>query len=189
MTSISPHTAAPRIAADDPASAGRVVWDPVVRLFHWTVVAGCLFNFIVDDGKLAHRWVGYAVAAALAIRILWGFVGPRHARFADFLPRRDALRSYIFDSLQFRERRYVGHNPLGAVMIVVLMGLLAAISLTGWMTTLPAFQKAHWLEEVHETFANLLLPLVVVHVIGVLYGSLRHGENLVKAMITGRKRA
>lgn len=189
MTSPS-HSTPIHAPSDDAArSAGVMTWDPVVRLFHWAVVAGCLFNFIVDDGKLAHRWVGYTVAAVLAIRILWGFVGTRHARFADFVPGWETLRGYMRDSLRFRERRYAGHNPLGAVMILALMVLLALITLTGWMTTLETFRRAHWLEEVHEVFANLLLPLVGIHVGGILYGSLRHGENLVKAMITGRKRA
>ncbi|MBS4046281.1 MAG: cytochrome b/b6 domain-containing protein [Alphaproteobacteria bacterium] len=178
-----------RLPHDDASrNLGVMTWDPVVRLFHWIVVAGCLFNFVLDDGKLAHRWAGYAVAAALVIRILWGFVGTRHARFADFVPSWQTLRTYSLDSLRFRERHYQGHNPLGAVMILALMALLAIISLTGWMTTLEAFRRAHWLEEVHEAFANLLLPLVGIHVAGVLYGSLRHGENLVKAMMTGRKR-
>ncbi len=189
MTSPSPSPHIHILDADAAGRAGPMTWDPVVRLFHWTVVAGCLFNFVLDDGKLAHRWVGYIVAAALAIRILWGFVGTRHARFADFVPSRQTLRTYILDSLQFRERRHQGHNPLGAVMILAMMALLALIALTGWMTTLETFHRAHWLEEVHEAFANLLLPLVGLHVAGVLYGSLRHGENLVKAMITGRKRA
>lgn len=175
--------------ADNDLRKERLVWDPVVRLFHWTVVAACLFNFVIDDGKLAHRWAGYIVAGALVIRILWGFVGTQHARFSDFVPRRETLRRYILDSLQFREHRHVGHNPLGAVMILALMALLALIAMSGWMTTWDIFTRVKWLEEVHEAFANLLLPLVAVHVAGVLYGSLRHGENLVKAMITGRKRA
>jgi cytochrome b len=182
--SATPHSPSAAV----PLHEDQAVWDPVVRLFHWTVVAGCLVNFILDDGKLVHRWVGYTVAAALAIRILWGFVGTRHARFSDFVPGRTRLRRYVLAALQFREPRHRGHNPLGAVMILALMTMLGLIALTGWMTTLDSFHRAHWLEEVHEAFANLLLPLVAVHVLGVLYGSLRHGENLIKAMITGRKR-
>ncbi|WP_341898902.1 cytochrome b/b6 domain-containing protein [Ferrovibrio terrae] len=174
---------------DSSGQAERPVWDFVVRLFHWTVVAGCLINFVIDDGKLVHRWVGYTIAGALVIRILWGFVGSRHARFRDFIPSWTRLRRYGLAALAFREPRHVGHNPLGAVMILALMALLALIALSGWMTTWDIFTRAKWLEEVHEAFANLLLPLVAVHVAGVLYGSLRHGENLVKAMITGRKRA
>jgi cytochrome b len=166
----------------------RPVWDPVVRIFHWLVVAGCTLNFILDDGKLVHRYVGYTIAGALTVRILWGFVGSRHARFSHFVPGRETLRRYVTSALRFREPRYLGHNPLGGVMVVALMILLALIATTGWMTTLDGFHRAKWLEEVHEALANLLLPLVALHVLGVLYASLRHGENLVKAMITGRKR-
>lgn len=164
------------------------VWDPLVRLFHWTVVIGCFANFILEEGKLAHRWIGYAVGIALVIRLVWGFIGTQHARFADFVPSAEALRSYIRDSLLFREARFVGHNPLGAVMILALMTLLGLIAFSGWMTTWDVFYRVKWVKEVHEAFANLLLPLVGLHVLGVLYGSLRHGENLAKAMITGLKR-
>lgn len=166
----------------------RKVWDPLVRFFHWTVVIGCLANFVLEEGKLAHRWVGYVVGIVLMVRLVWGFIGTRHARFSDFIPSRMVLRRYIRDSLLFREARHVGHNPLGAVMIVALMTLLALITLSGWMTTWDMFYRVKWIEKLHEAFANLLLPLVGIHVLGVLYGSLRHGENLVRAMITGRKR-
>ena len=72
------------------------VWDPVVRLFHWSVVAGCVLNLAVfTDGKGAHRWIGYAVAVALLIRVVWGFVGTRYARFADFVPRPSGLVAYL----------------------------------------------------------------------------------------------
>ena len=164
------------------------VWDPVVRLFHWTVVAGCSINLLLDDGRLVHRWVGYAVAVTLLVRLVWGFVGSRHARFGDFVPDRTTLRGYVADTLRGRERRYLGHNPLGALMIMTLMAVVAVVSLTGWLLTLDAYWGSEMLEEVHEAFANAIVPLVAVHVAGVLYGSLRHGENLVRAMVTGRKR-
>jgi cytochrome b len=171
-------------------TAGRVVrvWDPVVRLFHWTVVAGCAVNMVLDDGKLVHRWVGYAVALALAIRLVWGLIGTRHARFTDFVPGWTELKVYIAAAIRFREPRHLGHNPLGAVMILALMAMLAGVSVTGWMMTLDRFWGSHLMEEIHESFANGILLLAAVHVLGVLYGSLRHGENLIRAMVTGLKR-
>lgn len=171
-------------------ATGRAVrvWDPVVRIFHWTVVTGCAVNMVLDDGKLVHRWVGYAVALALAIRLVWGIIGTRHARFTDFVPGWAELKAYIADAIRFREPRHLGHNPLGAVMILALMAALAGVSMTGWMMTLDQFWGSHFLEEVHESFANGILLLAAVHVLGVLYGSLRHGENLIRAMVTGLKR-
>ena len=110
-------------------SAGEnsvMVWDPVVRIFHWTVVAGCLANlFILED--LAHEVIGYVVAAALAVRIVWGFVGTPYARFNDFVPGPRRLREYLTLLARGREPRRLGHNPAAAVMMLVLMALLAAI--------------------------------------------------------------
>src|SRR4051794_16076275 len=132
------------------------VWDPVVRIFHWTVVAGCLANlFIVEDGKLAHQVIGYAVAAVLVVRVVWGFVGTRYARFNDFVPGPRRLREYLTLVARGREPRQLGHNPAAAaVMMLVLMTLLAAVSVTGWMTTLDAFWGVEWVEELHEGVAE-----------------------------------
>ena len=85
-----------------------LVWDRVVRYFHWIVVAGCVLNLaIFTDGKAAHRWIGYAVALALAIRVVWGFVGTRYARFADFIPGPSALLDYLKALLQGKEPRFL----------------------------------------------------------------------------------
>jgi cytochrome b len=165
------------------------VWDPVVRIFHWTVVAGCILNlFIVDDDDLAHQIIGYIVAIVLAVRVFWGFVGTRHARFSDFVPTPRALIDYVSLALQGREPRHVGHNPAAAVMMLTLMGLLAVVSLTGWMSTLDMFWGVEWVEELHEGAAEAILWLALIHTAAALYESLRHGENLVWAMVTGRKR-
>src|SRR5579864_8246512 len=91
----------------DPGSVR--VWDPVVRLFHWTVVAGCAINLIVEEGNLFHRAVGYVVAAAVAVRVVWGFAGAGHARFADFIPTPAALVRYIRQLVSRREPRFIGH--------------------------------------------------------------------------------
>lgn len=166
-----------------------MVWDPLVRLFHWTVVAGCVVNsFVFEDGKTVHRYVGYVVAAALVIRILWGFVGTAHARFTDFVPGPGRLIAYLRAMLAGREPRHVGHNPAASVMILTLMALLAAVSVTGWMLTLDAYFGEEWLEDLHELIANAILGLAVIHVLAAIYESMRHRENLILAMITGRKR-
>lgn len=166
------------------------VWDPVVRIFHWTVVAGCVLNlFVLDDGDPPHRIVGYVVAGALAMRLLWGFVGTRHARFSDFVPSPHRLGTYVRALLAGREPRMVGHNPAGAVMMLILMALLAAVSLSGWLMGLDAFWGAEWLEELHEGLANAILVLALLHAGAALFESWRHRENLVWSMVTGRKRA
>src|SRR6266702_3529413 len=95
------------------------VWGPVVRIFHWSVVFGCLLNLaIFTDGKVAHRLVGYGVALALVVRIVWGFIGTGHARFADFVPRPSALVTYLKALAHGQEPRFLGHNPAGAVMML-----------------------------------------------------------------------
>lgn len=174
-----------------PAMAATVpVWDVVVRTFHWIVVSGCILNlFILEDGKAAHEVVGYVVAGALAIRVLWGFIGTRHARFSDFVPTPRRLRTYLADLRAGREPRMIGHNPAGAVMMLALMALLAAVSLTGWMMGLDAFWGAAWLEELHGAIADAILVLALIHAAAALFESWRHDENLVWAMVSGRKKA
>ena len=100
---------------DDPKTVR--VWDPVVRLFHWTVVAGCAINLIVEEGNTFHRAVGYVVAAAVAVRVVWGFAGKGHARFSDFIPTPAALLGYLRQLVSRSEPRFIGHNPAGSVMI------------------------------------------------------------------------
>lgn len=173
-----------------PAAGADVrVWDPVVRLFHWTVVAGCVLNlFILEDGERPHEIVGYVIAGALAVRLVWGFIGTRHARFADFVPTPARLAAYVRALLRGREPRMLGHNPAGAVMMLALMALLAGTCLTGWMTTLDAFWGEDWLEALHETLANAILVLALLHAAAALFESWRHRENLVWSMVTGWKR-
>ena len=182
---------ADRARVDAPAAGETVtVWDPLVRIFHWTVVAGCVLDlFVVEDGEVAHRVIGYVVAAALFVRLVWGFVGTRHARFAEFTPGPKTLGAYLSALLRGREPRMLGHNPAGAVMMLMLMGLLAGVSVTGWMMGLDAFWGAEWLEKTHEVLANAILVLALIHAAAALFESWRHRENLVWSMVTGRKRA
>ena len=165
------------------------IWDPVVRIFHWTIVVGYILDlFVFEEGVTSHNVVGYVVAGALAVRLVWGFVGSRHARFSDFAPFPGRLTRYVRALAAGREERHLGHNPAGAVMIIVLMALLAAVSVTSWMLTLDAFWGNDALEEMHGAISNAILACALIHSAAALYESYRHGENLVMAMITGETR-
>lgn len=188
------------------AAAGMVkVWDPFVRVFHWTVVLAFFVAYFTEDDILTlHVWAGYTIGGLLVLRVLWGLVGPRHARFADFLYRPATVMAYVRDLAGFRARRYIGHSPAGGAMVLALMLGLAGTVWTGLefyaleegagplaaggLTPGLGGDGDIW-EDLHDLGANLTLVLVVFHLGGVLLASLAHRENLVRAMITGRKRA
>jgi cytochrome b len=166
------------------------VWDPLVRVFHWTLAFGCIANLtVLREAENLHRYVGYGVTAALAVRLVWGVVGPGHARFGDFVPGPRRLLGYCQALIRGREPRYLGHNPAAAVMILALIVVAGLCGVTGWMMGLDAFWGDKRLEGVHETAANLILIMALVHVGAAIIESRRHRENLILSMITGRKRA
>ena len=190
MATESHTVAAGSAAAPSPKGRSVMVWDPVVRLFHWFVVAGFAVNmFVAEEGKLVHRWVGYAVLAAIGVRLVWGVLGTAHARFSDFIPSPQRLLIYGKALLARREPRYVGHNPAAAVMMIALVGLMVLCGVTGWMQGLDAYWGVEWVQDLHETSANALLVLAGLHVAAAVIESLRHHENLIWSMFTGRKRA
>jgi len=165
------------------------VWDPFVRLFHWGLAASFVIAWITaEEWDSLHHWAGYAAGALIALRLIWGLIGTRYARFTQFIKSPAATLRYLGDILRGAEPRYLGHNPAGAAMIIALILVMAGCILTGWMYTTTMFWGSEWVEEIHEALANGLLFLVLLHVGGVLLASLRHHENLVRAMITGRKR-
>lgn len=173
-----------------PPPARVKVWDPLVRLSHWTLALGCIANLtVLREIKSVHRYVGYVVLAAVVVRLVWGVIGTRHARFSDFTPGPRRLLTYLVALSRGREPRYVGHNPAGAVMMLALMGLVLICGVTGWMMGLDAFWGEPWLENLHEGAANVIQIMAIVHVLAALVESWRHRENLVLAMITGFKRA
>lgn len=179
-----PVTATPD---DDAQTIG--VWDPVVRLFHWSLVAGFVIAWATgDELQRLHEITGYTIVGLLAVRVIWGFVGTTHARFSDFVYRPSTVINHIIDTVHLRAKRYIGHNPAGGAMVIALLLMLAVTCATGIATTSAAPFSAKWLEEAHEVAANLVVLLVGLHLVGVFVASLEHGENLVKAMITGRKR-
>lgn len=165
------------------------VWDPLVRLAHWLLVVAFVVAYFAHGGYLAvHRFAGYAIVALVAIRIAWGFVGPERARFTDFVPSPRALGTYVASLLRAREPRHIGHNPAGGVMIVMLLILLAALCATGIVLDTPRFRDDSDFKEVHDLLTDATLVCVALHVLGVAWASWRHRENLLMAMITGRKR-
>ncbi len=165
------------------------VWDLFVRIFHWSLVASFAVAWITaDELDRLHEWTGYAAAALVSARILWGFVGTKHARFSDFVRSPWAVLGYLGDIMRGKAHRHLGHNPAGGAMIIALIIGILGLGLTGWMMSTDAFWGVDWVEEVHEVLANGMLVLVALHLIGVLSASLLHGENLIAAMITGRKR-
>ncbi|GAA0785073.1 cytochrome b/b6 domain-containing protein [Marinobacterium sediminicola] len=164
------------------------VWDPFVRFFHWALV----FCFTVawlsaDEWQDLHELAGYTAAILVSCRVIWGFVGPRYARFTQFVHHPAKVLEYLKTMWSGHELRYIGHNPAGGLMVVVLLCSLALLTFTGWLGTDILWGES-WVEEVHESVANLLLILVLLHLSGVVLASLRHRESLIKAMLTGRKR-
>ena len=108
------------------------VWDPLVRLFHWSLVAAFTIAYLTeDDWQTLHVWAGYIIAGLITFRLLWGFVGPQHARFSDFIFSPTAISAYLKDMLSLRAKRYLGHNPAGGAMVLALLLSLAATTLSG----------------------------------------------------------
>lgn len=174
-------------AASAPVDEVRV-WDPLVRLFHWSLVTALAVAFLAEDSLSIHEAAGYVALALIGLRIVWGFLGSRHARFVDFVPSPRSLARYLSSLAHGRAERHLGHNPAGGVMILALLTGVAAVGISGWLTTTDRFWGVRWLEDLHELLAYGLLVLVGCHVLGVLVSSLLHRENLVRAMIVGRKR-
>ena len=178
------------------------VWDPLVRFFHWSLASAFFIAYITGEELLVvHIWAGYLILALLGIRLVWGIIGTRHARFTDFVYSPANIIQFLKDTLQLRAKRYLGHNPAGGAMVVLLMISLLITGVSGVFLLGAEDQAgplAHWfsqaggfwgdaLEELHEFFANFTLLLVFVHVVGVIVESVIHRENLVSAMITGFK--
>jgi cytochrome b len=164
------------------------VWDAFVRLFHWALVASfCVAWTFTEHIGLVHKAAGYIALALVAMRVVWGFIGSRHARFAEFVPSPRQLREYLRAWVRGQEPRHAGHNPLGALMILFLLVAVVTIGVSGWMLTLDAFWGNGIVEGVHEMAVDLTLLAVGIHVLANIFASMRHRENLILSMVTGRK--
>jgi len=168
-------------------SGWMTVWDPVVRIFHWLLVASILIAFLSseEDSMLAnwHRPAGWVAAILIVVRLSWGFVGGEHARFANFVKPREIGR-HIKHLLSGSPQPSLGHNPLSAVAVLALLALCALVGWTGIQ-----LQSDGSGEDIHEIAAYTLLGLVVVHVAAVVLMSIMTRDNLVLAMVSGKKRA
>jgi cytochrome b len=165
------------------------VWGPFIRIGHWLLVASIAIAWLTRAGaRTWHEWSGYVALSLVVGRTVWGFVGTGHVRFGSFVRGARETWSYTLAAVQRREPRYIGHNPLGGYMIVALLLLTAATGATGWLYTTDRYWGVEWVERLHSRLADLLLVLAALHVAGVIAASLRHRENLIAAMLHGRKR-
>jgi cytochrome b len=166
------------------------VWDILVRLFHWSLVAGMAAAWISSSSRSeAHQWIGLGVAGLVVLRLIWGFVGTRYARFSNFISGPRAVLRYLGSIVRGNEQRHVGHNPAGGAMIVALIVAILLTGLTGWLMTTDAYYGDEVMQFTHSAFAYGVVALIALHLAGVVLASVRHKENLVRAMITGEKRA
>lgn len=164
------------------------VWDLPVRLCHWALAA-CVFTnlAITESGSDLHELTGYTAVGIVAFRLLWGFIGSRHARFSDFWPTPARLRTHWQLLRQRQPDPHPGHNPFGALMMLTLWGIVLALGISGYLMGTDAFWGNEMLEETHETLANSLIPLIALHAASALLMSHLGKSGLVRAMITGRK--
>lgn len=174
---------------DRTATTKRMIWDLPTRVFHWALAGSFLGAYLLSENDAArpyHVMFGYTVAGLVLFRLLWGFVGSLHSRFGDFAYGPAAALGYLRDLATGRARDYEGHNPAGSWAIYILLALAAATAATGWLHYNDVGGEA--LEEVHEVLANAWLVMVVVHVAGVIVGSVVHRRSLVAPMVTGYRR-
>lgn len=172
-----------------PVRAWVRVWDRPVRLLHWLLAAGVVAAWATGHWfHASHHALGYAVGGIVAARVLWGFIGSAPARFREFVRSPTNTLRYTRQLLAGREPRHLGHNPLGGWMVLALLACAGAASLTGALYVTDWLWGYAWLENLHAALAWALPVLVALHLAGVAFTGWRHGESLVKAMVTGRKR-
>ena len=166
------------------------VWDAPVRVLHLCFIIGVSAAWLTrHTAGNWHEWLGYGVLAAVLLRLIWGFVGPASARFGSFIRGPHTTLAYVRALRAGQARRYRGHNPLGAWMILALLSLLLLICLSGWLSTTDRYWGIAWVMDLHLYSSWALLALIPLHVAGALHATWKHRENLIAAMIHGRKRA
>lgn len=175
------------------------VWDLFIRIFHWSLVALFSIAYIVEDDWITlHSYAGYVISMLIILRLIWGVIGSRYARFSQFVTGPEKIKAYLRSLLSYQPQHFTGHNPAGGAMVILLLISLTLLCVSGIVTLTgegegplagyaTAVWMSDWMEDLHELLANLCLGLIFVHVAGVLVSSLLHKENLIRAMITGKK--
>lgn len=182
----------------------RLVWDLPLRLFHWLLVGSLLASWITAqigyDVRQYHMWLGFWMIGLLAFRVAWGFVGPRHARFASFFPRPRLLVAHVRDSFRGVAGQSAGHNPAGSLMVFALLIAVAIQAISGLFVDDDIFYAgpyastaseslADTMSTIHHNAINFILALVAAHITAVVYFSVVRKQRLIRAMLTGRKSA
>lgn len=177
------------MAAKPANNKSERVWDPLVRIFHWSLAAAFATAWFIRSEAAVHETAGKIILILIIVRAAWGLVGPASARFESFIRGPRATLSYVWSILRGRPTHYLGHNPAGAAMIAALLLCLAATTVSGVLMTTTALWGNEWIEWLHGTAATACLWLIAGHLAGVAIASLQHREFLPAAMVTGRKSA
>ena len=180
------------------------VWDLPTRLFHWTLVFSFMCAYLTAEFHFGfiHTWIGYFLCLLLLVRVVLGFTGNQFARFNSFIFSPQETIAYLRAMLQNNPKHYFGHNPAGALMVFALLGLLALIFITGLMTLAVidyegpllfltdyfSDEASYAVHHLHKWLIDIALVMIPLHLLGVAAGSIQHKENLVRAMITGKKK-
>lgn len=182
MTSVAQRTSG-RSSAREVA-----VWDPLVRLIHWSLALTILLNgtFIEEESR-THEWIGYIALGLVGLRLAWALIGPKHARFSAFPPSPARALHHLQAMLAGDRAIHLSHNPLGALMVYNIWASVLAIGVTGYMMTTITYFGVDWVEEAHEMIFGWLIFSVALHIAGVAFDTWRSGVNLLRAMINGRK--
>jgi len=166
-----------------------LVWDLPVRVMHWLLVicfAGAWFTSEGERMAIVHYAFGYTACLLVLIRLVWGVIGTRYARFSQFIKSPHAVLEHFMAMLRGQPHQDIGHNPAGGLVMFALMMLILFIGLTGYLSV-----KEFWgnfASEVHEGLASLALGLVIVHIIAAIGMSVIERQNLVRSMVDGKKR-
>lgn len=166
-----------------------LVWDLPVRVFHWLLVICFTGAWITSESErlqMIHYAFGYTACLLVFIRLLWGLFGTKYARFSQFLKGPKAVFDHFLAMLRLRPHQDVGHNPAGGLVMMVLMLLILLIGLSGYMSVKEIL--GNFSSEFHESVSNLALALVILHVLAAVIMSVLERQNLIRAMVTGKKK-
>lgn len=178
-----------KIVSERSGARNIMVWDPLVRLIHWSLAIAILLNgAIVDEESSLHEWIGYFAVGLIGVRLIWGLIGSSHARFSAFPPNPVAAIRHLVALSRGDKTVHLSHNPLGALMVYNIWLTVLLLGITGYMMGTISFFGIDWVEEAHEMAFNWLVFSIILHIGGVMFDTWRTGVPIVSAMINGKKR-